>query len=184
MSSPSQSNRKSKMIQWIRDITIVAVVLYGVSEWQVRDMLPNGESVSIHHLSMPTLDGEMSGVTTSPDKYTLIYFFAPWCNVCRYSIGNLDFVYQSKVNVARIALDYPSAESVERFVVETNTQGEVFLGNEMIKQNFNVPGYPSYYLLDSNMQIIDRAFGYTTTAKVKLQTWLKGEENQQSQDET
>lgn len=170
----SLPSKTSKKWIWIRDLLIVAVVFFAISEWQTRNMLPEGEMVSLHHLSMPTLEGEVSGIATSPEKYTLVYFFAPWCNVCRYSIGNLDFVDESKVSVARIALDYTSTDAVQQFVDETNIQGNVFLGSEMIKQNFNVPGYPSYYLLDGNMQIVDRAFGYTTTAKVKLKTWFNG----------
>ncbi|MFC3093570.1 TlpA family protein disulfide reductase [Alteromonas sediminis] len=165
---------KRRGMQFLRDALLILAIFGGISVWQTRDMLASDGSVTIPPSAMVSLDGNVHQLfqPNSSGKPTLVYFFAPWCSVCRYSIGNLNDLDPDSVNIIKIALDYTSKESVIDFVVDTNTQGPVLLGSNRIKQDFQVPGYPAYYLLDDKQRVVGSAMGYSTEWGMKLKTHL------------
>ena len=46
----------------------------------------------------------------------------------------------------------------------------VALGNEQVKADFKVLGYPSYYVLDGQNTVIARSLGYTTEIGLYLRS--------------
>jgi hypothetical protein len=44
----------------------------------------------------------------------------------------------------------------------------VLLGHDALKLEFQVQGYPSYYLLDESNTVISSSFGYSTAVGLKL----------------
>lgn len=163
---------RRSLIRWIRDIGIIVAVIYGISQWQMRGMLTTDGDAAPSVTFVKTLNGEPYTISARAGKRTLIYFFAPWCEVCKLSIANTDVVDRKKYQVFRVALDYDSVADVRRFIEEADVSGPVFLGNAKLKSNFQVQGYPSYYLLDEQFKVVDRALGYSSSAGLKLRTWL------------
>lgn len=161
----------SKVRSLLRDIAIFAVVIYAVTQWQGRNLLDDDGSVVVENHTLVTLQGSTTALfplLPKSEKNTLIYFFAPWCNVCAFSIGNLSGLNEENVNVVRIALDYTSVTEVQRFVAENNVVGEILLGNDDLKSQFNIPGYPTYYMIDKNQRIVASSMGYSSTLGLKL----------------
>lgn len=150
-----------------RDALLLLIVIGAVVAWQTRGMLTTNGTVNIPQQNIVSLSGEVLPLLTY-DKPNLIYFFAPWCTVCSLSIGNLAYLDQEKVNIVVIALDYSSIEEVRRFVEEHEVQNTVLLGQNELKEQFAIPGYPSYYLLDENHDVVSRSFGYSTAVGLKL----------------
>lgn len=167
MSDNSQKKPWPKWLIWGRDIVIFAVIISAVMAWQSKDMLDDDGSISVENQVLPDLNGQSGNILTS-DKPTLLYFFAPWCKVCALSIGNLDYIDSEKVNVVTIALDYENIKDVEAFVNNHEVKSKVLLGNTKLKNEFQVQGYPSYYLVNEENQIVSRSFGYSTAAGLKL----------------
>ncbi|WP_218354878.1 TlpA family protein disulfide reductase [Alteromonas lipotrueiana] len=163
---------RRSLVRWMRDIALVSLVIYGISEWQMRGMLSTGEDAVASVTFIKTLKGEPFTIAPKAGKRTLIYFFAPWCEICKMSIKNVDVVDTQRFQVFRIALDYDNPAEVRKFLKEANVDERVFLGNKQLKSNFQVQGYPSYYLLDEQFNVIDRALGYSTAAGLKVRTWL------------
>lgn len=137
--------------------------------YQNRELLADDGSIQITSQNFVQLNGDMYALEPS-DKKTLVYFFAPWCTVCKMSIGNLDVVDADEYNVIRIALDYQSLEEVEAFVKNVGVNGTVLLGGEPHKKRFNISGYPTYYVLDETLKVIKSDMGYSTTLGLKLRT--------------
>ena len=106
----------SRWLRWTRDILVVLAAVWAVNAWHTRDMLSGSEAEP--GFAVVSLSSEV--VTIQPDvsRPTLLYFFAPWCGVCRASIGNLDYLDADKVQVVVIALDYANQTEVEQFVAE------------------------------------------------------------------
>jgi thiol-disulfide isomerase/thioredoxin len=154
---------------WARDILIGVVIIAAFMAYQNRNLLDDNGSIQMATQNFVQLDGEMYALTPS-DKKTLIYFFAPWCSICKMSIGNLDVVDSDKYNVIRVALDYQSVEEIEAFAKNTGVKGTVLLGGDIHKQRFNISGYPTYYVLNENLQIIRSDMGYSTSLGLKLRT--------------
>lgn len=139
--------------------------------WQTRNLLDTDGSVQIIPQKLVSLSGEPRFINQH-NKKTLVYFFAPWCSVCAVSIGNLEYLDNEKVDIVRIALDYKSKQDIEKFVQDNDVKGEVLIGTDALKAQFNIVGYPTYYMLDESNVIISSSFGYSTALGLKLTNFL------------
>ena len=128
----------------------------------------NKENQSFH---LSTITGDNISLQ-SQGKTTVIYFFAPWCQVCHASIGNLQTIFQNNehVDVVAVALDYKSSKEVMKFAQKHQLTFPVALGNAKIKQEFAISGYPSYYVLDENNIIKAKSIGYSSELGLYLRS--------------
>jgi thiol-disulfide isomerase/thioredoxin len=106
-------------------------------------------------------------------KKTIIYFFAPWCQMCNFSIENLQNVYQKNadINVIAVALDFVDVDEVKEFTNNHQLTFPIALGNESVKADFQVMGYPSYYVLNEENTIIARSLGYSSEIGLYLRSF-------------
>lgn len=83
--------------------------------------------------NVPTLMGETVSLN-SQGKTTILYFFAPWCQICHMSIGNLQSLYEKNENidVVAVVLDYMDVEQVLDFTKQHQLTFPIALGNEKI----------------------------------------------------
>lgn len=127
------------------------------------------EEVQAHIL--PTLMGE-TATLAAQGKITVIYFFAPWCNVCHLSIDNLQNIYlkNQNIDVIAVALDYDNIDEIKEFNKSHQLTFPIALGNSTIKNDFKIAGYPSYYVLDENNKLLSKSMGYSTELGFYLRT--------------
>ena len=106
------------------------------------------------------------------NKTTVVYFFAPWCQVCNLSIENLEAIHQknSNINIIAVALDYESRESVIDFAKRHELSFPIVYGNHEIKTAFKVKAYPSYYILSKDNTVVGKSLGYSTETGLYLRT--------------
>ncbi|WP_439102365.1 TlpA family protein disulfide reductase [Congregibacter sp.] len=145
-----------------------ASLFYGVLTWQTREMLPPDGSTNIPPFSLKSLDKATLSVAPDPRRETLIYFFAPWCGICRATVGHLKVVDPDTTQLIVIALDYASTDAVREFVEDTGLSQRVLLGTEATRNLFSVQGYPTYYTLDSDFRVTGRAMGALTAIGLRL----------------
>lgn len=160
----SESSEK-RGLGWLRDLAIFLALAWGILWWQSKDMLTEG--VAIAPMTLVTLSGEVATLEPAANKKTLIYFFAPWCSICKASIGNLDALDQTSVQIYVVALDYESTNAVQAFVDEVGLSLPVYLGTAETGAQFKIQGYPSYYVLDEGFNIVSRSVGYSTEMGLK-----------------
>jgi thiol-disulfide isomerase/thioredoxin len=158
---------------WLRDVVVICVIIFAVNAWQSRDMLDVDSNVVVDTQLLVGLDGQTSTLT-KPDNPTLIYFFAPWCKVCSLSIGNLEYLNQDEINVVRVALDYSNVEAVQDFAEKHNISSQILLGHEGLKRQFQIQGYPTYYILDNRQKVLSKSNGYSTALGLKLRQFFSG----------
>lgn len=161
---------QSKVWRWSRDLLIFGTLFYAVLTFQSRNMLDPADNIVITPISMASLTGEISTVAPIEGKQTLVYFFAPWCSVCRASINNLEYVDKQTTQVVIIALDYADQNEVQRFVDEVDLKLPVLLGYNDMKSSFQISAYPSYYLLDDKFKLIGKAMGYSTALELFIKS--------------
>lgn len=108
----------------------------------------------------------------SNGKKKILYFFAPWCQICHLSIGNLQsqFEKNSDIDVVAIALDYVDSDEVLDFVRQHELTIDIGLGTESLKHQFKISAYPSYYVIDEENTVIKRSVGYTSELGLYLGT--------------
>ena len=156
-------------------VFIFFIVFQGISFVRETGMLSTNTEISVasdlSFTHVPTLMGETISLN-SQGKNTIIYFFAPWCQVCHISIGNLQTLYEKNDNldVIAVVLDYSSLDEVMDFTKQHQLTFPIALGNEKIKHAFSISGYPSYYVINEENSIIGKSMGYSSELGLYLRS--------------
>ncbi|WDE14523.1 TlpA family protein disulfide reductase [Thalassomonas haliotis] len=126
-------------------------------------MLSTATELSEQAPVLPTLMDETISLK-SQGKKTVLYFFAPWCTICHASISNLQNIYQDneELDVIAVALDYANEQEIAEFSAQHRLDFPIALGNEQVKAQFKVQGYPSYYVIDEQNTITAKSMGYSS----------------------
>ena len=135
------------------------------------DMLSASADVTPAPQTLKTLKNNVITLHAEGKK-TIVYFFAPWCQICNMSIDNLQNIYQKnpQINVVAVALDFVDDDEVLAFTSKHQLTFPVAFGNERVKADFKVQGYPSYYVLDGQNTVVARSLGYSTEIGLYLRT--------------
>lgn len=120
---------------------------------------------------VPTLMGETVSLN-SQGKTTVLYFFAPWCQICHMSIDNLQTLYEKNENieVIAVALDFVDTDEVMDFTKQHQLTFPIALGNEEIKHAFSISGFPSYYVISEENIIVSKSMGYSSVLGLYLRS--------------
>lgn len=152
------------------DVFVVVGIMFTIHTWQTRHM-PLDEPAPARFLL--SLDGSSAQSPVEPGAVGVVYFFAPWCNVCRASMGNLDeLLADGTVDWASaVALDYENTRSVKEFVDEVGISMPVLLGQGQEVTDWSIQAFPTYFVIDSNGQIASRSVGYSTGLGLRFRVW-------------
>ncbi len=158
-----------------RDLTVLALIFLGVSIWQTRDLVASGEPAPA--LTAPRLEGETFSLETQRGKTVLLYFFAPWCSVCKVSASNAlwirKIVSPSRLEVAAVALDYESEASIVEFVKDAGIEAlPVVRGTDDIRDRFKITAYPTFYIIDAEGRVHTKGVGYSTLVGMLIRALL------------
>lgn len=153
--------KRKKWLKFSFEILIAIALFIGVSLFLTRGMLPTASTIAPFKLAQLS-SNEVELVEWDKHDKTLVYFFAPWCSVCRISMPTLSLFSNKNIQVIAIALDWSSIEEVSKFVEGVGYKGKVLLGTEQIKNTFQVDAYPSYYVTDNSGKISHRDRGLST----------------------
>jgi len=159
----------------VRNLTIQVVIFFGIfnilSWFQTLSMLSIDTQLSEEPMVLNTIMDEQVDLLSN-DKKTVLYFFAPWCKICHFSIDNLEDLYLDKqdVNVIAVALDYMDVEQIRKFTQQHQLTFPIAMGTEKVKHEFSISAYPSYYVLDENNRVISKSVGYSTEAGMYIRT--------------
>lgn len=123
-----------------------------------------------------TLTGDVYDLADLEARPAMVYFFAPWCRICAVSSGNLNRLRRWRdpddIEIVAVALDYGSAEEVREYVERHDLNVTVVLGDTNVSRQWQIRGFPSYYVLDAEHRIIRRDIGYSTQLGLWLRAWL------------
>ena len=156
------------------DVMLIITAFLLISMWQTRD-LPDDEHTP--PLEAVWLDDMRADSVMIPGETGVVYFFAPWCFYCRASIDNLDeLVASGQLSWARVvALEYESLEDVREFIRETGVHLPVLLGSSQTTRDWQIRGFPTYFVIDGGGQIVSRSVGYSTKIGLQARVWMNGD---------
>lgn len=153
------------------DVMAIVLVFWLIQAWQTRDLPINQPAPATVLASLGGLQHQ-SAITAG--QAGVVYFFAPWCGVCRHSISNLDALVGtgSIAWATSIALDYADEQEVTAFVEDTGITLPVLLGHAGTAADWGVRAFPTYYVIDAAGQISSRSIGYSTWLGLRARAGL------------
>jgi len=162
--------RERRVLALLFDVAVILAIFAGVHAWQTRD-LPVDEPARVTTLVELASGDSRSVVVTG--EVGIVYFFAPWCRVCRVSIGNLDsLVTEGRVAWASVvALDYSDAAEVRDFLDRVGVSLPVLMGTSQTAMDWSVTAFPTYYVIDATGRIHSRSVGYSSWLGMLLRAW-------------
>lgn len=145
-------------------VTILAtlIVFVAMQSWQTRDM-PKGVAPAFSAVELQS--GERKSIPSAEGKVEILYFFAPWCGVCKLSAKNAETIvhWLPKVQLTFVGLDFDNPDEVASFAAQNHLTSSVVLGNSQIQSQWQISGYPSTAIINSNGEISSWSIGYSTT---------------------
>ena len=156
------------------DVVLIITVFLLISMWQTRN-LPNDDQTP--SLEPVWLDDRQADSVFVSGQVGVVYFFAPWCFYCRTSIDNLnDLVASGNLAWARVvALEYGSLDDVRDFIKQTGVDLPVLLGSGQTTQDWQIRGFPTYFVIDGDGKIVSRSVGYSTRIGLQVRVWMNGD---------
>ena len=149
------------------DVAALVLVFSLISHWQASSLLAADGSKHAPPFQLRGLDGAEYSLAASAGKTRLLYFFAPWCHVCALSAGNIENLRRWRdeevLAIYMIALSYDSEASVREFASKHELHVPVLLGNDELMRDYQIRGFPTYYVVDTAGQLQQRALGYSTS---------------------
>ncbi|WP_462171273.1 TlpA family protein disulfide reductase [Pseudoalteromonas xiamenensis] len=151
---------------------LIILVFIGLSWWQSKDMLNTNDSPA-PYFNLSTLQNPASRITLKAlqGKQTVVYLFAPWCRICRYSMPNLEKLYvQGEVNAIAIALNYDSQDEVNAFAKSLSLTMPILLGTQTTADDYRVTAFPSYYVINERLKITAKSVGYSSEVGLRIRS--------------
>ncbi len=156
------------------DVLLLVAIMLLISWWQNRGTLA-ADNQPAPDFKLLALDGNSYRLSDFKDQQVLLYFFAPWCSICKLSADNLNDLRKARsegdLMIMMMALAYEDQAAVERFVEDLALNVPVLLGSEQQMQDYQITGFPTYYVIDETGKLVSRSMGYSTELGMRLRTW-------------
>lgn len=166
--------RNNKLNAWLMDAVIFMLLMLLFSWWQTRHTL-DADGQLAPDFNLTSLEGLNYQFSQFQGQKVLVYFFAPWCSICRHSADNLndlrDVRDDSEWMIVAVALSYDSQDAVREFVADVGLEIPVLLGTEQQMQDYQIQAFPTYYLTNEKGELTHRSVGYSTELGMRVRTW-------------
>ena len=153
------------------DVMLIIAAFVLICMWQTRNLPDDEYTPALEPFWLDDMQAESVMVS---GEVGVVYFFAPWCFYCRKSIDNLDeLVSGGQLAWARVvALEYESLDEVRAFIKETGVQLPVLLGGPQTTKDWQIRGFPTYFVIDGDGKIVSRSVGYSTKIGLQTRVWM------------
>lgn len=155
-----------KFKRLLLEAAVMAALLLGVALWQGRTLVSG---------AAPPLDALTTGgapvdlaATKGP---TLIYFWATWCPICRFTSPNVNAVAVHH-RVVTVALQSGTPHAIDAFLKEKGLAFPVVADpNGAIAARWGVRGVPAIFVIDSHGTIRFATVGYSSRWGMETRLW-------------
>ncbi|MCS6983760.1 MAG: TlpA family protein disulfide reductase [Leptospiraceae bacterium] len=152
--------RKNKVASFILEIAILLMIFETIHLYQKRHLLKEKAPA----LVLKDLSGQSYSLESH--KRYLVYFFAPWCRVCKLNFDNLARLKSIKnpktFEIYAIALSYENEQEIRDFIQNYPVSYPILLGNDETGIEWKIKGFPTFYVVE-NGHIVSSSVGYTST---------------------
>lgn len=163
---------KRRFVSYGLQALVVAAILWGVTWYQARRLLP--ARAPAPEFALVSLAGDPHRLADARGRKVVLYFFAPWCTVCEFSSHNIRALREARTNeelsIYAVGLAWEETAELADFAREHELNVPVLKGNPKVQQSYRIDTFPSIYIIDEEGRIEDRVVGYTTELGLRLRS--------------
>lgn len=168
--------RRKWYVKWPMDLALVAVIFYGITLFQARNLPVNAPAPDFQ---LRDMKGQTHALADYRGKKVLLVFWAPWCSVCNVEAGNVSAVSRwvrddPDMEVISVVVGYQNLESVRKFMTDNEVDYPVLLGSRHISKDYGVSSFPTHMVIDEQGRIDSAGVGYTTRVGMWARLWWAG----------
>lgn len=151
------NKQKKKLSRWVLNITFLAVLGYFVYDW-ASARSPRYEAPE---LSGSGLDESFESIEfVSSGKPTLVYFWRPWCTVCKLVNGNVQELSRTH-NVMTVVSEADDAAEIKQHMLDEGLDFRVIYDRSgEVATRWRVGGTPAFYIIDKDAMVRSASTGY------------------------
>lgn len=168
-------NRKiSRLLRWAREgiilVLLTLAVVWGVDRYR-KPTLPASFSAT----PMQSIDGNVQDISAlSQERPLLIYVWATWCSICRYTTPSVNKLAKEGGNVVSIAMRSGDNAKLARWVEKKQLKMPVINDeNGALSQQWQVSVTPTLVIV-SKGNVVSTTTGWTSYWGLKLRMWWAG----------
>ncbi len=165
--------KKNKWFAILLEAIIIVVVLLLFSWWQNRGTLAADHQVA-PDFSLSAINGDRVQLSDFKGKKVLVYFFAPWCNICHLSGDNLNDLRAARdeddLAILVVGLSWENHKEVQKFADDLKLTMPVLYGKNQQMIDYQIKGFPTYFVIDEAGRVTHRSVGYSTEIGMRLRT--------------
>ncbi|WP_318592049.1 protein disulfide oxidoreductase [Enterobacter asburiae] len=168
-------NRKnSRLRRWVREgiifVLLTLAVVWGVERYR-KPTLPASFSAT----PMQSIDGNIHDIAAlSQERPLLIYVWATWCSICRYTTPSVNKLAKEGGNVVSIAMRSGDNAKLARWVEKKQLKMPVINDeNGALSQQWQVSVTPTLVIV-SKGHVVSTTTGWTSYWGLKLRMWWVG----------
>lgn len=152
-------------------LSLFVLAFVGIQFWQTRAMPHDVPPVIV---ATDLMSGTKKTLPSGGKDIEILYFFAPWCGVCKVSSHNAETVarWLPGVHVTFVGLDYDSSDEVLRFVQDNHLTSDVVLGDDDTLAEWHIDSFPTYAVINGRGEVSTLSVGYSTTFGTYLRVLL------------
>lgn len=168
-------NRKnSRLRRWVREgiifVLLTLAVVWGVDRYR-KPTLPASFSAT----PMQSIDGNIHDIAAlSQERPLLIYVWATWCSICRYTTPSVNKLAKEGGNVVSIAVRSGDNAKLARWVEKKQLKIPVINDeNGALSQQWQVSVTPTLVIV-SKGNVVSTTTGWTSYWGLKTRMWWAG----------
>lgn len=152
------------MMKYIPLLIILSIGIFFScgNEKNQEQNLDNKLTEKVEHY-LTDLDGNSAELGLENNAYTLVDFWAVWCEPCIKAFPTINEIHNkykdAGLKVVSVALDSGDHNDISKILKPHNLDYPGYVGSEDIKEKYGVIGYPSYYILNSDGSIYKKYVG-------------------------
>lgn len=145
--------------------------------FQTRDLKSPKDLACLAGSHLTNLKGDQISATELSKPNAFVYFWAPWCSVCRMTAPGLARLTEGKRDFYAVGMDEDERERFVSFAKDVGfPDDKTWIGDDKIGRCFGLSAYPTYYFVSASGSRSLATVGFTPKPtlwlRLKIADWI------------